>query len=194
MPASKISFQNQEPGGHVVVAVGDDRAPLAHGEDLPAEWQLDRQAADVREVDGQALGPFRREIHPGGEPVEVQRLQEGIQVDPLVETLQRLLELDVLRAVFVHVLADRVELLEPGIDDGPDVVPEEPARPESLDQDERRQRLQGIPSKVAAVGRFRFLRHERSPMRARAEGRRENARKRSGELRSPVYREKAGSG
>ena len=29
--------------------------------------------------------------------------------------------------------------------------PEEPARPESLDQDERGQRLQGTPSEVAAV-------------------------------------------
>jgi len=60
--------------------VGDDRAPLAHGEDLPAKRQLDGESADVREIDRQALGPFGRETRPGGEPVEIERLQETSQV------------------------------------------------------------------------------------------------------------------
>ena len=42
VPPSKIPFDNQESGGHVVVPVRDHRTPLAHGEDLPAEGELDR--------------------------------------------------------------------------------------------------------------------------------------------------------
>ena len=41
VPPSKISFDNQETGGHVIVAVRNHRTPLAHGEDLPAERELD---------------------------------------------------------------------------------------------------------------------------------------------------------
>ena len=74
------------------------------------------------------------------------------QVHPAVESLERLLELDVLDPVVVDVPADRVELLEPVVDDGPDVVPEEPPRPEALDQDDRGQRFQGLAGELAAGG------------------------------------------
>ena len=58
VPASEFPLDDQETGGHVVVAVGDDGAPLAHGEDLPAERHLARQPGDMGEADRQALGPF----------------------------------------------------------------------------------------------------------------------------------------
>ena len=73
-----------------------------------------------------------------------------MQVHPLVQSFERLLELGVLRAVFVNVAADRVELLEPVVDHGPDVSSQEPARPQPFDQDERGQRLQGISGELAA--------------------------------------------
>ena len=62
----------------------------------------------MRKVDGQAFGTDRREVDRGGNAVKIERLQQSVQIDALVETFQRLLELDVFIAVVVYVAADRV--------------------------------------------------------------------------------------
>ena len=106
---------------------GTTERPLVMAKICRPKTSLDWQTTDMREVDRQALGPLGREVHAGGDPVEVERLQECGQVHPPVEPLERLLELDVLGTVVMHVAADRVELLEPAINDRPDVGPEQSA-------------------------------------------------------------------
>ena len=125
------------------MAVRDHRAPLLHGEDLAAEDQARRQARHLPEVDRQAPGPVRGEVHPGGHPVEVEGLQQRGQVHAAVEVLQRLLEVDVLERLVLQVAADRVELLEPVVDDRPHVGAEEAVSGQALDQGQGGQRLQG---------------------------------------------------
>ena len=157
--ASEVSVEDEEAGGHVVVAVGDHRASLFHREDLSAEDQVRRQAADLREIDRQAFRSDRRVVHPRRDLVEVERLEHLREVNPVVERFERLLKLDVLDLVVGDVLADRVQFLEPVVDHRRDVLGEKAVSGESLDQGERGQALQGTAGELAA--RLSFLGHRK---------------------------------
>ena len=135
---------------------GTTERPLLIAKICRPNASLDRQPADVGEVDRQALGSLRREARPGGELVEVERLQQGGQVDAPVEPLERPLEFDVLRAG----ARARPRLMSSSSWNhsstiGRTSAPSSRARPEALDQDERGQRLQGMTSEVAAGGLIR---------------------------------------
>ena len=75
--AAEGAFQDEEAGGHVVVAVGDHGAAFGHGEDLAAEDEVGGESRDVGEVDGEAPGAMGWVIHAGGHAVEVEGFQEG---------------------------------------------------------------------------------------------------------------------
>ena len=68
---------------------GTTERPLRMAKICPPNGSLAGKPPMCEKSTGKLLAPFCREIHRRGEPVEVERLQERVQVDPLVKSLQR---------------------------------------------------------------------------------------------------------
>ena len=147
----EIPFQDEERGGHVVVAVGHHRASLSEGEDLLAKDVAVRSSLDLGHSGAMAARPVGNQPGIPGNGLEVYKLQELGEVDLVAEQVFHLfLPLGLCEFLVLHREADLIDLVEPLLGRETGFPGEEIAAAEMLKQRDSEQGLNGLPAKIPA--------------------------------------------
>ncbi len=73
VPASEVTFEDEEPGGHIVVTVGDNRTSSRIAKICrPKTWLVERSATFLKST-GKLLLPRAGSLTPCRDPLEVER-------------------------------------------------------------------------------------------------------------------------
>src|SRR5262249_31218112 len=96
--------------------------------------ELLRQSLNLCEIDPQARRPQRRVFDLFGQLVEFEKVDQLGQIDAAVQFFELLLKVDVFQLLVLEVLAERVELDQPFLDDRPDGLGKQVAAEERLNQ------------------------------------------------------------
>ena len=113
MAPAKLTAEDEERRGHVVMAVRHDRAPLLQGEDLFAEYQAAAGPLDLAEREPQARRATILEFQVAGQPLEIDQLQQVGDVDLREQLLDLLLPHELLDLLVLQILAQLVHVGQP---------------------------------------------------------------------------------